>query len=159
MDFTLNPPTASVTWARPSGRERDINPDSAVATWRSTAGHDPGVGRKTPIIASRSEAAKHCLHDGRIAPRRAMDSQLRIPGSSDVSRRKLVPWLSCNAAGDTGENLAYAGVKDFPVGKRSIRFMYARMAGLQEASRNSAAAREPSSGEFCCSCSTRVRRI
>jgi hypothetical protein len=35
--------------------------------------------RKTPMIASRSEAAKHCLHDGRIAPRWAMDSQRRIP--------------------------------------------------------------------------------
>jgi hypothetical protein len=30
--------------------------------------------RKTPMIANRSEAAKHCLHDGRIAPRWAMDS-------------------------------------------------------------------------------------
>jgi hypothetical protein len=37
-----------------------------------------GMVRKTPMIASRSEAAKHCLQDGRIAPRGGL---LRIPGN------------------------------------------------------------------------------
>jgi hypothetical protein len=77
-----------------------MSPDSAVATGSAPAGHDPGVVkaprsvaaksfyafgnpfrggndvlRIAVLIATRSEAAKHCLDDGRIAPRGANHSQ------------------------------------------------------------------------------------
>jgi hypothetical protein len=44
------------------------------------------------VIAARSEAAKHCLHDGRIVPRGA--NQLRNPGLLGISEYDIGGFLA-----------------------------------------------------------------